>query len=85
MDEDENKGFLSNIFERITGAFSLIQLKQNNNDNIEYFKFTQIESKLQKIHSPAQQINFLISTQHEFNIVLSTLKESVYRFLTKET
>ena len=76
-EEEENKGFISSLFEKITGMFSLVQLKVHEIDNVENFSFTQIETKLQKMLTPTQQINFLITTVHEFEVVLNTLEESV--------
>lgn len=77
IDEEEHKGLFSNLFEKITGVFSLIQLKSNGKDNLNKFSFTQIETKLEKILSPTEKINFLITSLHEFNVVINSIKESV--------
>ena len=74
---DINQGFFTSLFEKITGAFSLIQLKQNSINNIEGLSFSQIEGHLRANLTPAQQINFLLTTLHEFKIIQNSLKESV--------
>jgi hypothetical protein len=84
-EEEENKGFLARLFEKITGVFSLIQLKPVTYDNVENFSFSQIQTKLEKILSIPQQINFLITTLHEFDIVLNSVKESVIYCLSRNT
>ncbi len=77
-EEDEvNKGFLGNIFEKITGFFSLIQLKDRKHKSIQDFSFASIQSNMNKILQPPQKINFLITTLHEFNVVVKSIRESV--------
>jgi len=74
-EEEENKGFLAKLFEKITGAFSLIQLQHNELNYIENFSFTQIKEKLTNLSTP-QQINFLITTLHEFGIIEDSLRNT---------
>lgn len=76
-DEEINKGFLGNIFEKITGFFSLIQLKDKNHKSIKNFSFATIQSNMNNILQPPQKVNFLITTLHEFNIVIKSIRESV--------
>lgn len=76
-EEEEDKGFLTNLFERITGMFSLIQIKSVDYQDIEAFSFSQIQSKLEKMLSVSQKLNFLVTTLHEFEIISKSIRESV--------
>lgn len=78
MEEDEHQknGILANVCEKITEMFSLIQV--NSKNNFQQFAFSQIDSQLNKFHLLDEKIDFLLTTQHQFNIVLNTLDESVH-------
>lgn len=77
-EEEENTGIIGNIFEKITGFFSLIQLKDTSHKSIQNFSFNKIQTNLNKIVTTSQKKNFLITTLHEFDIVIKSLKESVF-------
>jgi hypothetical protein len=84
-EEEVNQGFLGNMFQKITGYFSLIQLKDKKHKKIKDFSFASIQSNMNKILQPPQKINFLITTLHEFNIVIKSIRESVINTLIRST
>jgi len=79
---NNNQGFFMNLLERISGAFSFLQINPVVDESLKIMSFTQIEAKLNKISNPAQQLNFLITSLKEIKVISKSLNVAVQN-LTK--